>query len=331
MYLQAPRQADTSEIPIVSLAGATTSHDALSAAARQIGQAAQEAGFFYIADHGVSGVLVRRMFEEADRFSRLPLDRKMSILFTNSPNYRGYLPTKTKGYDRTRKGNLIEAFQIMRELGDDDPDVKAGKPLHGPNQWPDGLPGFRAVVEEYQQAMHDLSDTLLRAFALSLGAPEDFFTSKFRKPLTLLRLAHYPPPDGPPTEEEIGLSAHRDKGAFTILAQDMNGGLEIQTRKGEWVGARPIAGTFVINIGDAMAQWTNDRFTSTLHRVVNYSGRDRYSIPFFANMDYDVVATCLPACQSPANPPRYAPVHCGEFIVKHYASIWPTPAASAGR
>lgn len=329
MTLQPARSASLEEIPVISLLGTAAVDDgqALRAIAQAIGKASREAGFFYIADHGVDVDAIRRIYTEARRFFDQPIDRKEAIHFSRSPHYRGYVPVRSRGRDPNRKGNLLEAFQVMADL----PTIADGgsNPLQGPNQWPDALPGFRAAIEDYYATMGRLARVLLRCFAIALELDEDYFIKDFGQPLALLRLSHYPAPEGEITENEIGVSAHRDAGAFTILAQDDNGGLEIQKKDGEWIGARPIAGTFVINIGDVMARWTNDEFSSTLHRVVNYARCDRFSIPYFANLDYDVVASCLPTCCSPENPARYPPMHTGEFLLNHYRAIWPAPGRAA--
>jgi isopenicillin N synthase-like dioxygenase len=327
MAMQPPRTAELNEIPVIDLGALTrsvgeTRSTAFDQAAAAIGDVSRRAGFFYVANHGVPTATVAATFAAAARFFALPLERKMDLLFTRSPNYRGYVPIKSRGTDSSRKGNMLEAFQIMLDLPPDDPDVVAGKPLHGPNQWPVGVAGFREAVSAYESSLRRLAETLFRCFSLSLGIEREFFIERFQKPLTLLRLARYPASDGPVTEDEIGVSVHRDAGAFTILAQDNTGGLEIQLKSGEWVGARFIPETFIINIGDAMARWTNDEFTSTPHRVINYSRRERYSIPYFANVDYDVTAECLPTCTDADHPPIYPPMHTGEYILARYRSIW---------
>jgi isopenicillin N synthase-like dioxygenase len=102
---------------------------------------------------------------------------------------------------------------------------------------------------------------------------------------------------------------------LTILAQDETGGLQLRNSAGEWIEAPPIPGTFVVNLGDQMARWTNERYQATPHRVINRSRRERYAVPFFFDPDYDAVIECLPTCQGPGNPAKYAPIKGGEHLL----------------
>ena len=209
----------------------------------------------------------------------------------------------------------------MLELGPDDPHVRAGSAMHGPNVWPADGPGFsasafRAAMERYYDAVWRLSERLLATFALSLTREPDYFQQYFSKPLTQLRLLHYPPQPAQPGAQ--GVEAHTDPGALTILLQDAVGGLEARNRAGEWIAAPPVPHSLVINIGDMMQRWTNGRFVSTPHRVANRTGRGRFSVPFFVNPDYD--ATIAPAFGGEA---LYEPLACGPYIEAAYRAAWP--------
>jgi isopenicillin N synthase-like dioxygenase len=285
--------------------------------AQEIGRACREIGFFYIANHGVPQDLVDRTFAETKRFFSLPRAEKAKISVTLSKNHRGYFASGEENLDPAKQptGDFKEGVNIGRDLGPDDPDVRAGTPLHGPNQWPDNLPGWREHMEAYYGLMQDLGARILAAFALALDMPEDFFADKIMKPMTTLRLLYYPPQRGRITEDQIGAGAHTDFGGFTMLAQDEVGGLQVRGRDGQWIDATPIAGTFVVNVGDMMARWTNDRFASTLHRVVNVSGRERYSIPFFFDPDFRADVSCLPTCLDPGETPHYPPTTGGQHLL----------------
>ena len=181
---------------------------------------------------------------------------------------------------------------------------------------------FAVRVLDYFDEMTRLSHALLRAFALALDLEEEYFLVSFRKPQTQLSLLHYPPQPPAAPEDEYGIRPHADATAFTILYQDEVGGLQVQGVNGGWIAAPPISGTYVINIGDMMARWTNDRFASTKHRVFNRSGRERYSLPFFGIPDYDAVVACLPTCQGAGNPAKYEPLSVGDFIKRKNSSDW---------
>jgi len=273
-------------------------------------------GFFYVVDHGVPLARVAAVFEAARWFFGRPLAERNALDVATSPNFRGYVPMGITGPNVPRR--LLEAFQMMMELGAEDPDVRAGNVMYGPNRWPPGAPPFRAAMQDYFASMEGLSQRLLGAFARGLGQLGDYFEPFFRKPLTQLRLLHYPPQA--PDEEAQGVETHTDTGAFTILLQDRVGGLEVRNRAGRWIGARPIPDSFVINIGDMMQRWTGGRFVSTPHRVANRTGQDRFSVPFFANPDYD--ATIAPLAHSASFEPRER-LACGPYVEAAYRAAWP--------
>jgi isopenicillin N synthase-like dioxygenase len=315
----ARKSADLQSLPIIDfgpfLSGKSIERAAVAA---EIGAACGDVGFFYIKNHGVPADLINRIDRQARAFFALPLDKKMAIPATRE-HYRGYVASRALGRGQYGKPDLFEGFKMQLDLGPDDPDVRAKKPLHQPNKWPADLPDFRATANEYWAAMTALSHELLRAFALALGEAEGTFLPSFRKPLTQLSLLHYVPEPDDAFEARFGINPHRDTGAFTILAQDDTGGLEVGRRGGGWIPAPYVEGAYLINIGDMIQRWTNDRFVSTPHRVINPARRDRLSIPFFANADYDAVVTCLPSCCGPGNPARYPPLNVGEFMVERFS------------
>ena len=316
-YAQA-RDVALSDIPVIDFAPFLDGPPAARAeVAAAIGRACAEVGFFYLVNHGVSQALIDATFATAAQYYEQPRETRGRSTATRA-HWRGYVPSKHEG-EGGSYGGAIETYRFMLDLAADDPDVLAGKPLHLPNRWPEGLPGFRPTAEAYFDAVMDLSRALRAAFAMALGLPETFFERWYRKPLVQLSLLHYRPPASQRAEDiEIGAGEHRDTGAFTLLMQDDTGGLEVARKDGEWIAARPIAGAYVINIGDMMMRWTNGRFVSTPHRVVNRSLRPRYSVPFFANPDYDVVVAPLPELLAPGEAPAFAPLHFGEYMTAFY-------------
>jgi isopenicillin N synthase-like dioxygenase len=200
---------------------------------------------------------------------------------------------------------------FARDRRPDDPDVQAGKPFRGLNRWPD-IPGFRETVLAYHAAMEGLALALVPLIATSLGLPRDFLDPAFRPSEYTLRMSHYPPVEAY-GENEFGSAPHTDSSLFTLLAQSPVPGLEIRMRDGTWLPAPVVPESFLVNSGDMLRRWTNHRYLSTPHRVRNLSGLDRYAIPFFFDTNLDYVIECLPTCQGPGNPPRYAPTTSAEY------------------
>jgi isopenicillin N synthase-like dioxygenase len=300
-------------IPAIDMAAFLDGSDRQGVADR-IGQACREVGFLYLTNHGIAAGLVDAAMAEARRFFALPDARKMAIHIAKSPAHRGYFPYFGENNDPKNARDLKEGFDIARDVAADDPRVLAGKPLHGPNVWPEDVPGFRETIETYYAALTRLAGQLMEAFALSLHLPQAYFHAMLDEAMGALRLLHYPPQ--PPAAEAgvVGTGSHTDYGCLTILAQDAVGGLQVRNSAGEWVAAPPVPGAFVVNIGDQMARWTNGFFASTFHRVANLSGQARYSIPCFVGANPDTVIQALPSCTGPNNPPKFEPVVAGEYV-----------------
>jgi isopenicillin N synthase-like dioxygenase len=283
--------------------------------AARLRRAAEGTGFFYISNHGVPKRVIEAAFEASHRFFQLPLEEKRRVQINRL--HRGFIETGgAKMYDRA-KVDLKESYLWGLELGEDDPDVRAGKPLMGPNNWPSFLTGFRAPLYDYYLAVLGCGRRLLGALAVSLDLPRAFFEPRFAKPLARGSIIYYPPQPAHMGEDQFGVAPHSDYGGITLLYQDDAGGLQVRGRAGDWVMAHPVPDTFVINIGDLMARWTNDRFASTPHRVVNSSGRARYSIALFLDPAFDTVVdpADLLADRSQA---RHPPVACGAYILSRF-------------
>ncbi|MGE0733218.1 MAG: isopenicillin N synthase family dioxygenase [Alphaproteobacteria bacterium] len=311
------KQLDFTEIPVIDLTPLASSDPAgLHKVARDIREASTTAGFFYVRNHGVGAEIVADAFAESRRFFALPLEAKLQLPV--NARHRGFIKVGEAKMYAGAKPDLKESFVFGLDLPESDPDVRAGKMLMGPNVWPAALPSLRPALDRYYAAIDGCGRRLLRAFAVSLDLPEEFFVSRYTKPLARGAIIYYPPQPPDLGKDQFGVGAHTDYGCITLLAQDMNGGLQVRNRAGEWVAAMPIADTFVINIGDLMARWTNDKFASNPHRVVNSSGRERYSIAMFYDPHYDTEIETITSCIGPGEAARYAPTTCGAYIKSRF-------------
>ena len=296
--------------------------DGDAAARAACGQALRAAcvgtGFFYVSGHGVAPGLIGRVLAEARDFFALAEAEKLAVDLRANRFNRGYEPLRAQTLEAGMPPDVKEGFYMGQDLALDDPRVVARRFNHGPNVWPEGRAGFRAALEEYAAVMTAVSVRLMHGLALSLDLDWDYFDGFCDDPLFILRLLHYPPQPANPRPGEKGCGAHTDWGTLTLLYQDEVGGLQVQDRSGRWLDAPPKPGTFVVNIGDMVARWTNDLYRSNLHRVVNLSGRDRYSIPFFFEGNAEYPIACLPTCSGADNPPRYAPVSVTDHLLEMY-------------
>jgi isopenicillin N synthase-like dioxygenase len=316
------------EIPIVSLRGLRSGRLAdLERIGAEIGRAARGLGFFSVAEHGIPQQLIDAVFIEARTFFAQPAPLKEQLSVANSSSYRGYVRLGEERLDPALAADVKECFNAGPDLGPDDPDVVAGKPYHAVNQWP-ALPAFRPTLTAFQDASLELVVLLHRAIAVDLGIDERYFDRFFSHAIGIVRLLHYPPHPGAFDGNVYGAGAHTDYGNLTLLAQDETGGLEVRKRDGDWIAVPPVAGTFVCNIGDCLMRWTNDIYVSNAHRVVNRSGRDRYSVVYFGDPNSDALVSCLPSCRAPAEEPKYPPVTYAEYLRARYEATY-TVAPSA--
>jgi isopenicillin N synthase-like dioxygenase len=275
----------------------------------------EHVGFYFVINHGVAQSLIDNAFAAAKRFHDQPLEKKLEIRL-NEFNI-GYLPmrggtTRHSALNANNKPNVNEAFFSARDLPPDHPDVLAGKPYRCANKWPRDLPGFREACLAYSSALERLASSLVPLYALALDLPETCFDEAFANPMFKLRMTHYPPQEA--TDNEFGLAPHTDTSFMTLLAPNKVPGLSIRLPSGRWIDAPPIEGAFLVNGGDMLRRWTNDRFLATPHRVINRTGAERYAIPFFFDCWAEHLMTCLPTCTGPGNPPKYEPITYVEYM-----------------
>jgi isopenicillin N synthase-like dioxygenase len=317
MSLGDPR-SDFDSVPVIDFAGMLGSDPAEKAkVAAALGDACSNIGFFYIMNHGIPQTLIDRVFAESERFFRIPSEDKIAVHVKKSPNLVGYVGMGEENADpAVSKGDVHEGFDFIAEDVHSTFGFMEGDFRKTGNQWPANLPGFREVMTEYSIAVRLLVRRLFAAFALGLDLPEDYFVPMSDRPMALTRMMYYPSQSGPLDLAHMGVGAHSDHECFTILAQDSVPALQVRNRRGQWIDAPPIHGTFVVNIGDLMARWTNGAFASTFHRVYNATGRARYSVPTFVGANADTVIRVLPSCVSDENPPKYEPIVAGEYVTQ---------------
>ena len=302
------------DIPVISLARPEAD---IAAAIRTAGMAH---GFFYVVDHGVPDALIARQFAAAAQFFALPEATKRALDLTNSPARRGWEAIGAQTLDADSEPDRKESYYCGPDYPDDHPYVRDRLTNYGGNQWPEGLPGFRAQMEAYMAATSALAERLMRDLACSLDLPPDTFDATMADPMLTLRLIRYPPHPEDAGPGLFGAGAHTDWGAITILAQDDLGGLEVQAADGTWIPATPVPGSFIVNFGDMIPRWTNGLYRSNPHRVINAnpSGRDRYSIPLFYSPNYYARIEAVAGTVPPGEAPRFSPCTAGEHLDEMY-------------
>ena len=273
--------------------------------------ALEDIGFLIIVNHGVPQDLIDQTFAQAKRFHDQDMEAKRAVLMNAHNN--GYMAMARYGVRTSRvsedvMGDMNESFFIKRERSADD--VLAGRRFGGPNEWPAGLPGFREHLLEYTETVDALGRRLLPAVALALDMPANTFDAAFEESQFSFRLSHYPPIARTPGQ--YGFAPHTDANFMTFLAQSGVPGLQMLTGDGDWLELPAIPGTFAVNLGDLMQQWTNDKFVSTAHRVINTTAEARYSLVQFFGVDYDVLVEGLPGCVSAAKPWKYKAIKAGD-------------------
>lgn len=288
-------------------------------AVRQLGRACEEIGFFSIVNHQVPKEVMDNMWRETWNYFDLPVEEKKKIPQTEEYPY-GYCGFQEEnlsaGYSKEdSKPDPKECFAI----GPHNPAA-----LSPPIKWPARPLQFKPAWQAYWNHMEGLSNRILSLLALALKLPANWFEDKVLRHRSALRALSYPEVNPAPKAGEIRAGQHTDYGTITILKQDEVGGLQVRRdgRSDPWVNVPYMPDAFVVNLGDLMPRWTNDKWVSTLHRVVTTDqNKRRQSVAFFHNIDHDHLVECIPTCQSPTNPPKYKPILFWDHLMeKHLAS-----------
>ena len=293
-----------------------------AAVARELRRVCIDIGFFYLTGHGIGEAELEEALQRGRDFFRLPIEEKEKLRF-NKARF-GYFPLGGAN-EYGRAGDLKERFSCTREAIAGEPEE--GNFGAGNSTWPEDavLPGYRDFFTAHISRRVELTRALARVFALSLDLPADYFDAAFEHLGCVLMFNYYPRIGGPVDTADPArwsFSQHTDYGAFTLLLQDQLGGLQVRNSAGDWIDVTPLKGSFVINIGDMFAMWTNDLYKSSIHRVMNFNDAARLSLAFFTYPQGQTEISCLPSCKNESNPPRYAPVEAETYnraLVEHAA------------
>jgi len=316
----------TSIVPVIDVSPYFADAAGKAAVARATAAACEEVGFLVIEGHGVAPQLVAELFAIGRALFDLPLDQKDRLRPADGVSPRGYHALGTKYLARTLGEDTPPDLREQFYIGPLTPrlgpirDIPGAAKFYEPNIWPETPAAFREAAIRYYNEMERLARDLMRLFALALDLEETYFDTRIDNHFATLPLNHYPEPREAPLPGQLRAGAHSDFGSLTILAlDDAPGGLQIMSRDGSWRDVTAAPGQFIVNIGDMMQRWTNDRWRSTLHRVVNppfdvAGPTRRMSVGFFLHPNYDTVISTLPGCTDAAMPPRYPPVMAGELM-----------------
>ena len=253
----------------------------------------------------------------------MPLDKKNEISKLNNSWNRGYELMGSQILEAGTNPELKEGLYIGEEIPKDHPYFVNKKLNSGPNFWPSNVPDpedFRKTSMAYYHAVYELACDVLRLIALTLGVDESFFDSFTNDAVATMRFLHYPPA-APDSDEKLsrGIGAHTDFGAITLLMQDTVDGLQVLDEStGEWFDVVPVPGAYVVNLGNLFMRWSNDVYKSNTHRVINKSGKERYSIPYFFSGNPDFLCKCLPNCCEADKKPKYDPRTVADIVLSGY-------------
>jgi isopenicillin N synthase-like dioxygenase len=304
--------------------------------ARQVASACEEIGFFAVTGHGVPHAVIADLIAQSYAFFDLPLAEKLAVRRPRPEQNRGYIPPGDERLARLRGNETPPDLKELYTIGPFDlPQTPyftgpAAYPSLAPNLWPARPAGLRPALQAYWHELDRVARTLCRIFTAALDLAPGFFDDKIDKHISQLRIMHYPPPHAAPLPGQLRAGAHSDLGMMTLLYSDNDvGGLEVMGRADRWVPVPVIDGAFTVNLGDLMMRWTNDRWRSTLHRVVNppQAADDlsrRLSIGMFFIPNYDTVVAPIAAG---GEPQRYAPITVADYRTSRFAGTASEAAA----
>lgn len=287
---------------------------------KDLGDAYHEVGFVTVKNHGISDKMIEELYREVKAFFSMPDDIKFKYEKPELAGQRGYTSFGREHAKGSKVADLKEFFQFGQMVTDEDP-IRKDYP---DNVWVSELPGFNEVNINAYRSFEIAGGHLMRAIAVYLDLPENYFEKKIHNGNSILRAIHYPPLTGDP-KSALRAEQHEDINLITLLVGASAEGLEIFTRQDEWVPVTAMPGQIVVNVGDMLQRLTNDRLKSTTHRVVNPPkelwGTSRYSIPFFLHPRAEMRLDCLGSCISLENSRKYDPISAGEYLDERLIEI----------
>ncbi|KAJ5924745.1 hypothetical protein N7466_008932 [Penicillium verhagenii] len=321
-----PRLPTQDEIPVIDIGGIDGDLEARKNIASQVKAAAESTGFFYIKNHGIPETLIEKALANSKVFFSQTDEQKDLVSHKKFTHFNGYHGVGSTQVNKRETKDKKETFSL-RYNPTNDPTIADPTPLLADKKYAYGdddalwqgtshLPGFQETTIEFWQRRLTLARKMIRIFALALNMPESYFDQVTTNPGADGLYVHYPgstEPVAPDAETDVGIGSHTDIQCVTLLWQDMSGGLQVLSGDDEWLDARPIAGTLVVNIGDFLQRLSNNRFKSTVHRVYNRQTTSRYSMPFFLGFNPDSICRVVPSCVDEEHPALYEPISCGKW------------------
>lgn len=301
---------EAEDIPLIDLSPLNSTESDTDALVAEVGDACKNWGFFQVINHGVPSQVREKIELASRRFFALSKDekRKASRDEVNLFGYSDFEITKSVRDWKEIFDCTIENPTVI--FASDEPDDKELKELT--SQWPQNPPDLREACEVYAAEMQKLAYKLLQLTASSLGLRKDRFHGFFKDQTSFMRLNYYPPCPAP--QLALGLGRHKDAGAMTVLAQDDVGGLEVKRKSdGEWVFVKPIPDAYIVNVGDLIQVWSNDKYESVEHRAIVNLEKERFSIPFFFNPSHYVWVEPLEEMIDDENCAKYKGYSWGKF------------------
>ncbi len=294
-------------IPVIDISALqNASESEQQSIGHELCEASQSNGFFYVSGHGVDIETINSTFSVAKKFFSLPAEKKASVQMSGT--HRGFLPIGESTMEGYSSADQKESFIWGLDKNIDESRIDLQSQILAPNRWPNEPSEMQQVLNAFFDEVHDCAAKIMRALAVSLGESAGFFTRNFNQPTSRGSLIYYPANRG--TVGDYGVSPHSDFGCLSMLLQGAPG-LSAQFADGQWKEIEPIPNTFVVNIGDLLSRWTNGRFRSVSHCVVNKSNAARYSLVVFIDPDSQTVIDPIIGEGETA---RFEPITCDAYI-----------------